>query len=89
PEVRFPNVYGIDIPSVIELIAYKREVDEICQLIGADNLIFQDLTDLIAAVREENPNINTFECSVFNGIYVTKDIDQTYLDYLENIRKNN
>ncbi|MGP1939356.1 MAG: amidophosphoribosyltransferase [Arsenophonus sp. ET-DL9-MAG3] len=89
PEVRFPNVYGIDIPSVNELIAYKREVDEICQLIGADNLIFQDLTDLIAAVREENPNINTFECSVFNGIYVTKDIDQTYLDYLENIRKNN
>ncbi|MFS1538299.1 MAG: amidophosphoribosyltransferase [Candidatus Phlomobacter fragariae] len=88
PEVRFPNVYGIDMPSANELIAHGREVDEIRQLIGVDDLIFQDLTDLIAAVREENPDITTFECSVFNGIYVTKDIDQAYLDYLENLRKN-
>ncbi|MDR5609341.1 MULTISPECIES: amidophosphoribosyltransferase [unclassified Arsenophonus] len=88
PEVRFPNVYGIDMPSANELIAHGREVDEICQLIGADDLIFQDLTDLIAAVREENPDITTFECSVFNGVYVTKDIDQAYLDYLENLRKD-
>ncbi|WP_334470209.1 amidophosphoribosyltransferase [Arsenophonus sp. PmNCSU2021_1] len=88
PEVRFPNVYGIDMPSADELIAHGREVDEIRQLIGADDLIFQDLTDLIAAVREENPDITTFECSVFNGVYVTKDIDQAYLDYLENLRKD-
>ncbi|HGJ5874275.1 MAG TPA: amidophosphoribosyltransferase [Arsenophonus apicola] len=88
PEVRFPNVYGIDMPSANELIAHGREVDEIRQLIGADDLIFQDLSDLIAAVREENPDISTFESSVFNGIYVTKDIDQTYLDYLENLRKD-
>lgn len=88
PEVRFPNVYGIDMPSANELIAHGREVDEIRQLIGADDLIFQDLTDLIAAVREENPDITTFECSVFNGVYVTKDIDQAYLDYLENLRKD-
>lgn len=88
PEVRFPNVYGIDMPSANELIAHGREVDEICQLIGADDLIFQDLSDLIAAVREENPDISTFETSVFNGIYVTKDIDQAYLDYLENLRKD-
>ncbi|WP_032114692.1 amidophosphoribosyltransferase [Candidatus Arsenophonus nilaparvatae] len=87
PEVRFPNVYGIDMPSANELIAHGREVDEIRQLIGADDLIFQDLTDLIAAVREENPDITTFECSVFNGVYVTKDIDQAYLDYLENLRR--
>lgn len=87
PEVRFPNVYGIDMPSANELIAHGREVDEIRQLIGADDLIFQDLTDLIAAVREENPDITTFECSVFNGLYVTKDIDQAYLDDLENLRK--
>lgn len=88
PEVRFPYVYGIDMPSANELIAHGREVDEICQLIGADDLIFQDLSDLIAAVREENPDITAFESSVFNGIYVTKDIDQAYLDYLENLRKD-
>lgn len=88
PEVRFPNVYGIDMPSANELIAHGREVNEIRQLIGADDLIFQDLTDLIAAVREENPDITTFECSIFNGVYITKDIDQAYLDYLENLRKD-
>lgn len=88
PEVRFPNVYGIDMPNANELIAHGREVDEIRKLIGADGLIFQDLSDLIAAVREENPEINEFECSVFDGIYVTKDIDQSYLDYLENLRKD-
>ncbi|CAI0949193.1 Amidophosphoribosyltransferase [Serratia grimesii] len=78
PEVRFPNVYGIDMPSANELIAHGREVDEIRQIIGADGLIFQDLDDLIEAVREENPDIAQFECSVFNGIYVTKDVDQSY-----------
>lgn len=54
PEVRFPNVYGIDMPNANELIAHGREVDEIRKLIGADGLIFQDLSDLIAAVQEEN-----------------------------------
>ena len=75
-------------PNANELIAHGREVDEIRKLIGADGLIFQDLTDLVAAVREENPEITEFECSVFDGIYVTKDIDQSYLDYLENLRKD-
>ncbi|MDC9582969.1 amidophosphoribosyltransferase [Xenorhabdus sp. PR6a] len=88
PEVRFPNVYGIDMPNANELIAHGREVDEIRQLIGADALIYQDLHDLVQAVREENPDIEKFECSVFDGIYVTKDIDQIYLDYLENLRKD-
>ncbi|MBO8270485.1 amidophosphoribosyltransferase [Proteus mirabilis] len=88
PEVRFPNVYGIDMPNANELIAHGREVDEIRKLIGADGLIFQDLSDLIAAVQEENPDINQFECSVFDGVYITKDIDQGYLDYLENLRRD-
>ncbi len=88
PEVRFPNVYGIDMPNANELIAHGREVDEIRKLIGADGLIFQELSDLVDAVREENPEINEFECSVFDGIYVTKDIDQSYLNYLENLRKD-
>ncbi|CDL86000.1 amidophosphoribosyltransferase [Xenorhabdus cabanillasii] len=88
PEVRFPNVYGIDMPNANELIAHGREINEIRQLIGADALIYQDLADLIAAVREENPDIERFEGSVFDGIYITKDIDQIYLDYLENLRKD-
>ncbi len=71
PEIRFPNVYGIDMPTANELIAHGREVDEIRQIIGADGLIFQDLNDLIEAVRAENPDIQQFECSVFNGVYVT------------------
>ncbi|PHM63595.1 amidophosphoribosyltransferase [Xenorhabdus ishibashii] len=88
PEVRFPNVYGIDMPNANELIAHGREVDEIRQIIGADALIYQNLHDLVQAVREENPDIEKFECSVFDGIYVTKDIDQCYLDYLENLRRD-
>lgn len=88
PEVRFPNVYGIDMPNANELIAHGREVDEIRKLIGADGLIFQELTDLVAAVQEENPDISQFECSVFDGVYITKDIDQGYLDYLENLRSD-
>ncbi|MFB6434599.1 MAG: amidophosphoribosyltransferase [Candidatus Malihini olakiniferum] len=88
PEIRFPNVYGIDMTSANELIAHGREVEDIRQIIGVDALIFQDLDDLIAAAREENPNIVQFECSVFNGIYVTKDIDQGYLEYLEGFRND-
>ena len=88
PEIRFPNVYGIDMPTANELIAHGREVDEIRQIIGADGLIFQDLNDLIDAVRAENPEIQQFECSVFNGIYVTKDVDQQYLDYLDSLRND-
>lgn len=88
PEVRFPNVYGIDMPSANELIAHGREVSEINQMIGADALIFQDLSDLIDAVKEENPDIEQFECSVFDGIYVTKDVDQSYLEYLDALRND-
>ena len=88
PEIRFPNVYGIDMPTANELIAHGREVDEIRQIIGADGLIFQDLNDLIDAVRAENPEIQQFECSVFNGVYVTKDVDQQYLDYLDSLRND-
>lgn len=63
-------------------------MDEIRQIIGADGLIFQDLNDLIDAVRVENPDIQQFECSVFNGVYVTKDVIQQYLDYLDSLRND-
>ncbi|PPI88892.1 amidophosphoribosyltransferase [Candidatus Pantoea edessiphila] len=79
PEIRFPNFYGINMPSSTELIAYGRKLEEIRKILKADELIFQDLNDLIEAVREENKDIVKFECSVFDGIYITKDIDKEYL----------
>ncbi|HGF7509388.1 amidophosphoribosyltransferase [Vibrio cholerae] len=86
PEIRFPNVYGIDMPSANELIAHGRDNDAICKQIGADALIFQTLEDLVEAVRCGNPDIIKFEASVFNGEYVTGDIDQQYLEFLESMR---
>ncbi len=88
PPIRYPNVYGIDMPSANELIAHGRTVDEICAEIGADWLIYQDLDDLIDAAREGNPDIEHFDCSVFNGEYVTGDVDQTYLERLHQARND-
>lgn len=86
PQVCHPNVYGIDMPIASELIAYNRTVEQISDCIGTDGLIFQDLQDLKDAVSKQNPNIDGFECSVFDGIYVTGDIDQAYFDYLASLR---
>ncbi len=83
PAVRYPNVYGIDMPVASELIAHGRTTEEIADFIGADWLIYQDLDDLIECSREGNPDIEEFECSVFSGKYITGDIDQNYLDRLE------
>jgi amidophosphoribosyltransferase len=88
PEVRFPNVYGIDMPSANELIAHGRELDDICDLIGADKLIYQSIEDLISAVSAGNPDIKAFDTSVFDGNYVTNDIDQSYLERLDAMRNN-
>ncbi|MDC0612340.1 amidophosphoribosyltransferase [Vibrio sp.] len=88
PEIRFPNVYGIDMPSVHELIAHGRDVDSICEKIGADALIFQKLDDLVEAVGKGNPSVERFETSVFNGEYVTGDIDHEYLEFLESMRSD-
>jgi amidophosphoribosyltransferase len=83
PPVRYPNVYGIDMPAVHELVANGRTVEEIQELIGADWLIYQDLDALIAAVHHENAEIESFDTSCFSGEYVTGDVSQTYLDELE------
>jgi len=88
PSVKYPNVYGIDMPSADELIAHNRSDKEIEQLIGADWLIYQDLEDLIASVSEANPNIDGFDCSVFTGKYITGDVDKNYLDCLEAMRND-
>ncbi|MGC6406637.1 amidophosphoribosyltransferase [Bisgaard Taxon 45] len=88
PEIRYPNVYGIDMPTKHELIAYGRDVDEIARLIGVDKLIFQDLEALTGSVQQENPNIQDFDCSVFTGVYVTGDITPDYLDNIAEQRND-
>lgn len=88
PPVRHPNVYGIDMPVESELIAPGRTTEEIAQEIGADLLIYQRLEDLVECAKEGNPLIDEFECSVFNGEYVTGDIDQPYLDRLAQQRSD-
>ncbi|RVU40542.1 amidophosphoribosyltransferase [Rheinheimera riviphila] len=88
PEIRFPNVYGIDMPSANELIAHGHDVESICKIIGADGLIFQSLPDLVEAVRSQNPDIKKFETSVFDGVYVTNDITQEYLNKLDASRND-
>jgi amidophosphoribosyltransferase len=86
PPVRFPNVYGIDMPTRNELLATGRTDEEICKEIGADALIYQDLEALIKAVRLSNPNIERFDCSCFDGCYVTGDVDEAYLNEIESAR---
>jgi amidophosphoribosyltransferase len=75
-------------PTAKELIAHGRSHDEICREIGADWLIYQDLKDLIAASTEGNKRVTRFDCSVFNGEYITGDVDQVYLDKLEATRND-
>ncbi len=88
PAIRYPNVYGIDMPSASELIANGKTDEEVQEQIGADWLVYQDLPDLIDSAREGNPNITRYECSVFNGEYVTGDVDEIYLKRLENTRSD-
>jgi amidophosphoribosyltransferase len=87
PPVRFPNVYGIDMPARSELIANGKSVQQLATEIGADELIFQDLDDLKGSITEAAPGLTRFDTSVFDGVYVTGDITEEYLDTLE--RKRN
>ncbi len=89
PAVKYPNVYGIDMPSPTEFVAHQRSSEEIAQEIGADWLIYQDLEDLIQSCHRGNKQIEQFDCSVFNGEYVTGDIDQNYLDDIDQRRNDN
>lgn len=88
PAVRYPNVYGIDMPAAHELIGHGRNIEEIAKEIGADRLFYQKLDDLIEAVRLKAPNIKEFDTSVFNGEYVTGDIDESYLKHVESLRND-
>jgi amidophosphoribosyltransferase len=88
PAVCHPNVYGIDMPSPNEFIAHNRTEQEIADELGVDWLIYQDLDDLIEACHRGNKEIKDYDVSVFNGKYVTGDIDQTYLDKLDKRRND-
>lgn len=88
PAVRYPNVYGIDMPSVHELIAHNRTTEEVAKLIGCDWLIYQDLEDLKEAVRFEGSNLKEFDCAVFDGHYVTGDVNAAYLHHIEEERND-
>ena len=91
PPIRYPNVYGIDLAAKTELAAHGKTVEEIEKEIGADKLIYQDLEDLIVAVvpTDEEVEQHKFDCSVFNGKYITGDIDEKYLLHIEEQRNDN
>jgi len=88
PPVRYPNVYGIDMPAANELVAFDRSEEEIAKFIGADWLIYQDLDDLVDAVQEGNRLVKKFDCSCFDGNYVTKTVGDEYLDKISTLRKD-
>jgi amidophosphoribosyltransferase len=88
PPVRYPYVYGIDMPAASELVAARRNVDEVAREIGADWLIYQDLDDLVAACRHDDAPVTDFDTSCFSGRYVTGDVTPEYLERLERERND-
>jgi amidophosphoribosyltransferase len=86
PPVLFPNVYGIDMPTREELIAYGRTTEEVCREITADRLVYQDVDALKRSISDVNPALQNFEASCFDGVYVTGDVTPAYLDRLEDAR---
>ncbi len=88
PPVRYPNVYGIDMPTPTELIAYNKTVEEVAETIGADWLVYQDIEDLIESAQKGNTDIKSFDTSCFTGEYVTGDINADYLAHIESLRND-
>ena len=87
PPVRYPNIYGIDMPAPSELVASGRDEKQIEAELGADRLIYQELGDLIEACREGNPSITRFDTSCFSGEYVTG-VEDGYLEELQSKRSD-
>ncbi|MBN6152468.1 amidophosphoribosyltransferase [Xanthomonas sp. AmX2] len=87
PPVRFPNIYGIDMPAPEELIAHERSIEEVEKFLGCDWLIYQDLEDLEAAVREGNAELKRFDSSCFNGDYTTG-IEPGYFERIQQLRSD-
>jgi amidophosphoribosyltransferase len=88
PPVRYPNVYGIDMPTREELIASGRSEPEVGREIGCDELIYQELDALRQDVHSVNPKVTNFEDSCFSGVYITGDVTREYLDGVEAKRRD-
>ena len=88
PPVKYPNVYGIDMPTRSELIAYGRTEEEVCREITADALVYQDIEAMKRSITDVNPQLKQFEASCFDGHYITGDISRDYLDRVEYARQN-
>jgi len=88
PPVKFPNVYGIDMPTRSELIAHGRTEEQVCREITADALVYQDIDALKRSITDVNPLLKKFEASCFDGDYITGDISRDYLDRIEFAREN-
>ncbi len=88
PPVRYPNVYGIDMPAAHEFLAHGQTTEEIAAYIGADWLLYQELDDLIECATGINPEVERFDCSVFDGEYITGNIDENYLSRVEGLRND-
>ncbi|KGM06336.1 Amidophosphoribosyltransferase [Methylophaga thiooxydans] len=87
PPVRYPNVYGIDMPSAHEFVAHDRDVKQIAEELGVDWLVYQDLPDLVAAINKKS-DVESFDTSCFDGQYITGDIDENYLYYIDTLRND-
>jgi amidophosphoribosyltransferase len=88
PPVRFPNVYGIDMPAACEFVADGNTEQEIADYIGVDWLVYQDLEDLVDCAMGINPKITRFDTSVFDGVYITGGVDEKYLSRIESLRSD-
>ena len=89
PPIVHPNVYGIDMPAKSEYVAHGRSVSEICEAIGADRLVYQDLQDLVkACLGDDSEGPANFDCSCFDGVYVTGGITEEYLERIESLRND-
>jgi amidophosphoribosyltransferase len=87
PPVRYPNVYGIDMPSADEFVAHNRSIEQIAEELGVDKLFYQELSDLVAAIKKKS-NVEQFDTSCFDGEYITGDVDDNYLYYIDALRND-
>ena len=88
PPVKFPNVYGIDMPASKEFIADNRSVEQVADFIGCDKIFYQNINDLIESVKSESKEISTFDSSCFDGKYITGNVDKDYLTALDKLRND-
>jgi len=86
PPIRYPNVYGIDLPAMDELIAHDRDESQVADIIGADKVFYQDIDDLKDSITELNPTIQRVDASCFDGDYVTGGVDHAYFEKIKSQR---